>query len=310
MNRSLASLARNTALVLGVAVATAACAPESKGPQAASPERQAAAEYDLARDAFDKGRVREALDHAQRANALDETNAKALYFTALIYMRFCSTDTGMKAPDCHLKEAERFARKAIDAQADFRDARNMLGNILILEERYDEAMKVLEPLTRDPAYVANYLAWGNLGWAQVKAGHIDDGIASLRNAVTEPRFCVGDYHLGLAYEQKGNYDAAEKSFTDAVQVPSELCQALQDAWYERANVRLKLGNTAAAQGDYARCRELSAKTDTGKQCAKLAGDAAPTPVTPIDKPGATPEVSPVVPAPRQASDAGHSTSTQ
>jgi Tfp pilus assembly protein PilF len=186
----------------------------------------------------------------------------------------------------------------------------MLGNVLILEERYDEAMKVLEPLTRDPAYVANYLAWGNLGWAQVKAGKIDDGIASLRNAITEPRFCVGDYHLGIAYEQKGNYDAAEKSFTDAVEVPSELCQALQDAWYERANVRVKLGNTAAAQADYARCRELSAKTDTGKQCAKLAGDAAPTPVTPIQKPGTTPDAVPAEPPSRQASDAGRNTSTQ
>jgi Tfp pilus assembly protein PilF len=313
---SFASLARKTLSLgtLGVAVVTAfvtaGCAPESKGPQAASPERQAQAEYDLSRDAFYKGHLREALDHSQHANTLDDTNAKALYFTAVIYLAFCSTE-GMKSPDCRLKDAERFARKAIDAQSDFRDARNMLGNVLILEEKYAEAMQVLEPLTRDPAYVANYLAWGNYGWAQVKAGKIDDGIASLRNAITEPRFCVGDYHLGMAYEQKGNLDAAEKSFTDAVQVPSEDCQALQDAWYERANVRVKLGNAAAAQGDYARCREISGKTETGKLCAQLAGGAAPTPVTPVKKAAApAPDAAPVEPPSRQASDAGHNTSTQ
>ena len=147
-------------------------------------------------------------------------------------------------------------------------------------------MKVLEPLTKDPAYGANYLAWGNYGWAQVKAGKLDDGITSLRNSVTEPRFCTGDYRLGMAYEQKGDLAAAEKSFSDAVLVPSADCQSLQDAWFERGKVRQKLGNTPDAMGDYARCREISIKTDTGKECAKLAGKAAPTPVQPL--PGQTP----------------------
>ena len=102
-------------------------------PQKASPERQAESEYDLARDAFYKGRLREALDHAQRSNALDDQNPKALYFSAVVYLGFCSSE-GMASPDCHLKDAEEFARKAIKVQDDFRDARNMLGQVLILEE--------------------------------------------------------------------------------------------------------------------------------------------------------------------------------
>ena len=118
----------------------------------------------------------------------------------------------------------------------------------------------------------------------MKAGKIDDGISSLRNSITEPRFCTGDYRLGMAYEQKGDLVAAEKSFSDAVQVPSADCQALQDAWFERAKVRQKLGSTNDAMGDFARCREISIKTDTGKECAKLAGKAAPTPVQPLTPP--------------------------
>src|SRR5256885_1432104 len=83
-------------------------------------------------------------------------------------------------PDCRLADAESYARKALKADDTFRDARNLLGQILILEKKYDEAIAMLEPLTKDPAYTANYLAWGNLGWAQVLGGQVDAGIASLR----------------------------------------------------------------------------------------------------------------------------------
>ncbi len=229
-------------------VAAAACGPAtSEGPQAANPERQAQSEYDLGRDAFYKGHLREALDHSERANKLDDENAKALYFTAVVYLGFCSSE-GMASPDCRLPAAEDFTRRAIKADADFRDARNTLGQVLILEAKYEEALKVLEPLTKDPAYVANYLAWGNYGEALVALGRVDAGIAALRNSVTEPRFCTGHYRLGNAYEKKGDFVAAEKSFSDALGVPSADCQTLQDAWFERAHVRMKLGKTAEAQG--------------------------------------------------------------
>jgi type IV pilus assembly protein PilF len=275
----------------------AACSPSTNdGPQPANPQRQAQSEYDLARDAFYKGHLREALDHCQRSNKLDDENAKALYFTSVVYLAFCSTE-GMSSPDCRVTTAEEFTRKAIKADAEFRDARNTLGQILILEKKYGEAIKVLEPLTKDPAYVANYLAWGNYGQALVSSGQVDAGISALRNSVTEPRFCTGHFRLGMAYETKGDFVAAEKSFSDAVGVPSADCQSLQDAWFERARVRLKLGKTAEAQGDFARCREIGQATDTGKECAKLAGGAAPTPV-PALTPGPT---SPASPAPSPGS---------
>jgi type IV pilus assembly protein PilF len=285
---------------MGMLSAATSCAPSmNEGPQAANPERQAQSEYDLGRDAFYKGHLREALDHSQRANKLDDRNAKALYFTAVVYLGFCSNQ-GMASPDCRLASAEDFTRRAIKADAEFRDARNTLGQVLILEKKFEEAIKVLEPLTKDPAYVANYLAWGNYGEALVALGRLDEGIAALRNSVTEPRFCTGHYRLGVAYEKKGDFVSAEKSFSDALAVPLADCQSLQDAWFERAQVRVKLGKTAQAQGDFARCREIGSTTDTGKECAKLAGDSAPTPLPRLpgspespDSPGRAPKSAPV-----------------
>ena len=173
-----------------------------------------------------------------RADTLDDTNVKALYFTAGIYLSFCSGDAGLGAPDCKMDQSESYVRKTLERDPHFREAENMLGNIMILEGKYKEAIVALEPLVKDPSYNASYLAWGNLGWAQVQSGRVDDGIASLRNAVTQPKFCVGFYRLGMAYKTKGDLKQAEQNFTTALQVDSPDCKNLQDAWRARGEVRL------------------------------------------------------------------------
>lgn len=256
-----------------VACAVAACSgsgsKEPQNPGAQSPERQSDTEYDLARDLFQKGNPRAALDHAQKAISLNEENEKALYFVAIIHLSFCSTNRGFDAPDCRLSEVEKYARLALKANPHLRDATNLLGQVLIDEKRPKEAITVLEPLTRDAAYVHPYFAWGNLGWAQVMDGQIDDGIKSLKNAVgLEPRFCVGHYRLGVAWEKKGDPAGAEQSFTTALSVPDTECDRLQDAWEARCRVRLRLGRAAEARQDCERCQEISAETATGKLCAQ------------------------------------------
>jgi type IV pilus assembly protein PilF len=231
-----------------------------------NPERQSEAEYDVARDYFFKGQPRLALDHCRKAVELDDTNSKALYFASAIHLFFCSGKLELHDPDCRLLDAESYVRRALNADPTFREAKNTLGQILILEKRYPEAMAVLEPLTKDPAFESSYLAWGNFGWAQVLAGHTDQGIESLKNSITEPRFCVGHYRLGVAYERKGDFTTAEQALTNAVSVDVPECKGLQDAWEARARVRMRLGKLADARADFERCRDISAETQTGKTC--------------------------------------------
>ncbi len=253
-------------MALVCAACVACTSTTSNGPHAQSPERQAEAEYDLAREYFNKNNPREALGHALKAIHLDDGNVKALYYTGAIYLSFCAGDAGLKAPDCEMNQAESYARKTLERDPNFREARNMLGNILILEEKYKEAIAALEPLVKDPSYTAIHLAWGNLGWAQVQVGRLDDGIASLRNAVTQPKFCVGYYHLGVAYKRKGDLSSAEQNLTTAIEVQSPECQTLQEAWRERAEVRLRLGHTEQACADLGKCHDMSGATDAGKSC--------------------------------------------
>lgn len=250
-------------LLLG-SLAMLGCVRKSDMP-AQSVERQSETEYDMARDFYFKGETRLALDHIHRAIQLDSDNSKAHYFAASIHLSFCAQS--FRSPDCRLGEAESFARKAMSADPDFRDARNLLGQVLILENKHKDAMAVLEPLTRDMAYSANHLAWGNYGWAQVKAGLVDQGIVSLKNSVTQPRFCVGYYRLGFAYEKKNDTLLAEDAYSHALAVETPECQNLQDAWAARAQIRLKQGRTEEAASDFQRCALISRDTEAGRMCA-------------------------------------------
>jgi Tfp pilus assembly protein PilF len=233
-----------------------------------SSERQSDAEYDLAREYFFKGDPRRALDHCRKAIGLDGENAKALYFASTIHLYFCSGKLGLNDPDCRVADAEGYVRRALKVDENFREARNALGQVLILEQKYAEAIAVLEPLTKDPAFESSFLAWGNLGWAQVLSGRVNAGIESLRNSITEPRFCVGHYRLGVALERQGDLEGAEKSFTDALSVDAPDCKRLQEAWGHRGRVRLRIGKGGDARGDFIRCLDLSSDSPEGAACAR------------------------------------------
>ena len=261
-------------MLAAACVLSAGCGPKGQsGITAQSPERQSDAEYDVARDYFGRNEPRAALDHALKAVELNEENDKALYFTAAIYLSFCAGERGADDPDCKIDLAEKYAKAAVKANDTYRDARNLLGQIYINEKKFGEAIKVLEPLTRDPAYTQGYLAWGNLGWAQVNDGAVDDGIVSLKNSVAQqPQFCVGHYRLGFAYgEKKNDAVSAEKSYSDALAVSSDDCQALQVVWEARGRMRSRLARTDDSMKDLERCKSLSDKTAVGKMCnAELA----------------------------------------
>ncbi len=254
-------------VLLSLCAGVSACGGKSANAPGVDPEKQSEAEYDVARDYFFKSQPRLALDHCRKAVELDEQNVKALYFASTIHLFFCSGKLELRDPDCRLPDAESYVRRALNVDSTFREAKNTLGQILILEKNYRDAIAVLAPLTKDPAFESSYLAWGNLGWAQVLAGQIDQGIESLKNSITEPRFCVGHYRLGVALERKGDLAAAEQSLTNALAVDAPDCKALQDAWEARGEVRTRLGNLADARADFERCRDIAADTLTGKACA-------------------------------------------
>src|SRR5690242_13420908 len=199
---------------------------------AQDPERQSTAEHDIAADLWlRRNQPRQALEHALKAVELNDENAEAAHLVALLYLDFCRRSTD----ECHLKEAARYAKRAIDDKPDFREAKNTLGVILVHQKKYDEAIAVLRPLAEDILYQTPENSWGNLGWAYLEKGSFDLAIEALRRSVAaQPNFCVGNYRLGLAYERKGSPAQAVEAFTRALETDRVECKGLQDAYAGRA----------------------------------------------------------------------------
>jgi len=240
-------------------------------------EARSLAEYDLARDLWlNRGQPREALDHVLGAIELDGDNADAAHLASLIYLDFCR----QSADACRLEEAERHARDALEAKPDFREARNTLGVTLIHQRRFDEAISVLRPLTEDILYRTPEVAWGNIGWAYLEQGVPQEAVVALsRSVAAQPEFCVGHYRLGLAEERLGHAERALAAFGRALTAADGRCQGLQEAYAGRARLLLATHRAAEAERDLQTCVRLDKRTDAGRECLKLQGQA-PEPPSP------------------------------
>jgi Tfp pilus assembly protein PilF len=228
---------------------------------------QSVAEYDVAVDLWLRRREpRQALEKALRAVELDEDNAAANHLVALLYLDFCQRD----AAECRFDEAERFARASLEADEQFREAKNTLGVVLVHQKRYPEAIEVLRPLSQDMLYQTPENAWGNLGWAYLESGRTEEAIEALqRSTAVQPSFCVGHYRLGVAYEKKQDPRAAIAAYTRALEVDHPRCKELQQAFAARGRLHVQLGRQDDGVRDLEQCVHLANSTQTGRQCAAL-----------------------------------------
>jgi len=278
------AICRRTTLaaLVGTSALLGACA----GGEGEPKDPRSVAVYDVARDEYGKGNLREALAKVREALEVDGDNADAAYLGAIIHLAFCERDAS--SSDCQFAEAEKYARKALDAAPDMRDARNTLGVVLVHEKRYDDAIEILKPLTEDILYGSPEKSWGNLGWAYLQQGKIDDAIdALLRSVAAQPRFCVGNFRLGIAYEKKGEAKAARQALTRALET-DDRCGRIQEAWEARGRAALRLGAREDARNDLSKCAELDPKSPSGARCEGQLRQLGPADAAPAEAPAPAP----------------------
>jgi Tfp pilus assembly protein PilF len=244
------------------------CAKMFKPKTPGDPIKMSRSETELAADTWQRqGETRIALEHALKAVDLDPKNADAAHLAALLYLDFCRAT---KIGECRLKEAEKHARNAIAQRKPFLEAENTLAVILIHQKRFEDAEKILIPITENILYSTPEIAWGNLGWAYLLSGKTHDAIVALRRAVAaQPLFCVGNYRLGKAYRREGAMESAAQALDRAVETDAPGCGQMQDAYLERAEVYLALGEVDRTRADLDRCIGLSPGTSSGKRCTEL-----------------------------------------
>ena len=152
-------------------------------------------------------------------------------------------------------------QKALKENPRHRDARYSVALIYATQEKFTEAeAEIREAIDIDPNFPE---AHNFLGQLLVKQNRRQDAIRAFRKALSYPLYSTPDvahYHLGLVLELEGDMQGAMQAFEDALKViPSNVPQAL--VYLELGRVHYKIGQDGKARE--ALTRAVSLDKDKG-----------------------------------------------
>lgn len=229
-------------------------------------------EFTLAASLREEGNIPGALEHLRVALDLDPDNARAHLLLGYIHLErrdFPRAEQALRQGIALLSERE-------DMAATLAEAKNVLGVVLIEQERYDQAIPLLRESASDMLNHAPWYAWGNLGWAYYEKGEYAQAKEALEQAVrVQPRFCLGHFQLGRTLFAMEQYEEAEAALTDALEADERCERFYQDAWALRGETRARLGQREDAMADFERCIELGVDTQAGETCERFLTTTAP-----------------------------------
>jgi tetratricopeptide (TPR) repeat protein len=229
-------------------------------------------QYELAVGLRGEGNVPGAYQTLYKALEMNPDNAKAHLLLGHMFLLDREDNPKEMDPKAehHFREVLRIQESvAAQVEHDLKpSAYNGIGVLHIHQKRYQAAIDVLRKAVGDLFNREAYMAWGNLGWAQIEMKDYAKAIDSLGRALKlAPQFCVGYFRLGQAHLATKAYAKAEEALTRAVEAHPD-CGKFQDAWNLRGEARMNLGSREDARADFERCVEISTTTEAGKSCAR------------------------------------------
>jgi len=208
--------------------------------------------YRLARNYYNDNNLPMTRRELHEALDLNPDNTSALHLRGFILM-------GLR----DLEGAAKALGKVLEIRPDFYDARNNLGTVMMAQGRYHDAIRIIEPLLKEPLYATPWFAHGNIGRSYYEIGNLKDARRSLEMAIfLNPRFCHGLNSLGLVFRDEGNARDALNSFKKAI----EACPKYAEPLYHMGLLQLQANQVEAAKDSFKRCAELAPDTSIGKRC--------------------------------------------
>jgi Tfp pilus assembly protein PilF len=151
----------------------------------------------------------------------------------------------------HADEAYQAALQQKDVSA---SALVNYSSLLLLQERFDEAIAMAQRALQNADYLKPALAHTNIGLAHLKQGHLDRAAERFRTALDyQPTLPEARHNLGLVQARQGAYDDAILSFREAIRVrPS-----YTEAYVSLAQVLLEQGRQQEARSAFERVIDLA-----------------------------------------------------
>jgi tetratricopeptide (TPR) repeat protein len=211
---------------------------------------------------FEEKDVLAAIRNLTRAVEANPNNDEAHYLLGIIRMGRGENDEAEK----HLLATVKLRTGTLDI-AGLAGAQNNLGVLYINQKRYAEAVKLLKASSEEVMNREPWLAFGNLGWAYVEMGEYDKAIETLKRAMLDqPQYCVGLYRIGQAYYLKQDYQSALAFLKQAIQVPAEGCNQIQEAHQYIGMSNLRLSRVDDARAAFQTCVAVNKISAPGIAC--------------------------------------------
>ncbi len=213
----------------------------------ASVEAHATANYLVGNSLLHQGRVKEAIEHFQKALALGPDSAAVHDSLGTAYYQTKRPDEAItqyqKAlaidPDYaeahnnlgnslfqagQVNEAAAHFQRALEIKPDYAEAHNNLGRSLLLAGRVNEAVAHFQrALEIKPDYAE---AHNDLGYSLFLAGRVNEAITCFQKALEiEPDYAEAHYNLGYALRQTGRVDEAIAQFQKALAIQPDFALA-------------------------------------------------------------------------------------
>ncbi len=176
------------------------------GPSLAEKQKRAKAYQDLASAKASEGNLRGALAELLKAIKLDPDDVELNHQLALVLRNLGQYDLSLK-----------YFQRTLELDPKFSDARNNMGTLYLMMEKWDPAIACFKEALKDLVYNTPQYAYNNMGYAYYRKGDYDQAIRCYREAIRCAKpYAVAYANLGMAYAAKGDLDQAAAAYKEAI----------------------------------------------------------------------------------------------
>ena len=154
-----------------------------------------------------QGKLREGLSYLIKAEKVMAPDPNLHHELAIVYRDLGEYDLSLKQ-----------FKRALELNPNFSDARNNLGTLYLLMEKWDQAIESFQLAIDDILYKTPDIAYNNMGLAYHNKEEYDKAINCYLKAIKSfPSYASCYTNLGLAYEMINRWEKAADAYKKSIQ---------------------------------------------------------------------------------------------